>query len=141
MKKTIATAALALTGLLAVPMTAAAGPSVRVGFSSGHGHGPRAGCSSRVTFSRTYISGFSECGCPIYSKRIFRGRDCYGRPIIDIVRVPFKCSGGCRAITHRPRDRVYAPFWQNRHHQPRCGVRPALPAQPVHVHVQTPRCR
>lgn len=89
MKKLIAPAALALLALLAVPNSAAAGPAVRLGVGYGHSHHHRS--------VQAYISSRASCGCPIYSQRVFRGRDRYGRPVVDIVRLPVRCAG------HHPR--------------------------------------
>lgn len=40
---------------------------------------PRAEASHGNTV--TYRSGYSSCGCPIYTTRYVRGYDCYRRPI------------------------------------------------------------
>lgn len=68
MKTLLAIAAVALAGL-AFPQTAEAG-------------------HSRCDSSYTYVSGRTSCGCPIYTKRIFSGYDCYHRPIYRYVSVP-----------------------------------------------------
>ena len=99
MKKTIATAALALTGLLAVPSKADAGLEVRVGF----GHG--------------FTSSRASCGCTAYSKRLFIGRDRCGRPIFRYVRLPHRCGQTDALRDHRPRDRMYLSRFGNRHHR------------------------
>ncbi len=38
--------------------------------------------------SYTYRSGHASCGCPIYTKRIVSGYDCYNRPIYRYCGVP-----------------------------------------------------
>lgn len=40
----------------------------------------------------SYVSGHSACGCPIYTKKIFTGRDCYGRPIYTYSRLASNCK-------------------------------------------------
>ena len=67
MKRLIAILAVATTGLVLFPQTAAAGHS-RVGV--------------------TYQSGRSSCGCPVYTRRSIKGYDCYRRPVYRYVRVP-----------------------------------------------------
>ncbi|MFC0020126.1 hypothetical protein AAFN60_03055 [Roseibacillus persicicus] len=77
MKKLLATIAAAIVGFIATPNTAEAG--VHISFGSGS----------------SYVSGRASCGCPIYTKRVVRGYDCYRRPIYSYVRVPFNCN--CRS--------------------------------------------
>ena len=36
----------------------------------------------------TYRSGWTSCGCSVYTKRVFTGYDCYHRPIYRYYRVP-----------------------------------------------------
>ena len=79
MKTLLAIAAVALTGL-ALPQKAEAGHS---------------SCNS----SYTYQSGRTSCGCPIYTKRIFNGYDCYRRPIYRYISVP---------VVHRCRSNHYS---------------------------------
>ncbi|MBT8043617.1 MAG: hypothetical protein KJO79_01600 [Verrucomicrobiae bacterium] len=38
--------------------------------------------------SYTYRSGSASCGCPVYTKRVFAGYDCYNRPTYRYYRVP-----------------------------------------------------
>jgi hypothetical protein len=69
MKIVIATLA-TVVGLLALPNTAEARSPKHC--DSGH----------------TYRSGYSSCGCAIYTKRIISGYDCYRRPIYRYHSVP-----------------------------------------------------
>ena len=68
--KTIITILAIVVGLLALPNTAEAGSSRHC--DSGH----------------TYRSGYSSCGCAIYTKRIISSYDCYHRPIYRYYSVP-----------------------------------------------------
>ena len=60
--------ATALAGLL-LPQTAEAG------YSS---------CNTGYT----YQSGRSSCGCPVYTRRVVAGYDCYNRPVYRYYSVP-----------------------------------------------------
>lgn len=82
MKKILATIAAALVGFVATPNTAEAGVHISIG--SGY----------------TYVSGHASCGCPIYTKRVVRGYDCYRRPIYSYYRQPFSCH--CRRSYRAP---------------------------------------
>ena len=42
-------------------------------------------CSSGTT---TYISGYTSCGSPIYTQKIFLRYDCYGRPVYTYRSLP-----------------------------------------------------
>ena len=79
MKRLLAIIATALTGLFAAPDKAEAG------------HPPTC---------HTYRSGYSSCGCPIYTKRYFRGYDCYRRPVYCYVQVPVSHGSSCRSRSH-----------------------------------------
>ena len=100
MKIVIATLA-TVVGLLALPNTAEA-------------RSPKH-CDSGYT----YRSGYSSCGCPIYTKRIISGYDCYRRPIYRYHSVPIvhRCHskrkhyhsyyggyGNCGKYSHRKRS-------------------------------------
>lgn len=69
-----------LVGFIATPNTAEANGHLRIGSS------------------HSYVSGRASCGCPIYTKRTFRGFNSYRRPIYNYYRQPFRCS--CRS-SHR----------------------------------------
>ncbi len=43
----------------------------------GHSHG-----------SQVYVSSYSSCGCPVYTKKVFRYHDRYGRPVYSYYRLP-----------------------------------------------------
>ncbi|MFD2158747.1 hypothetical protein ACFSW8_07555 [Rubritalea tangerina] len=47
-------------------------------------------CSSHSSY--TYVSGYTSCGCPIYTKRVVRYYDCHGHPVYGYYRQP---------VTHR----------------------------------------
>ena len=68
--KTIIAILAIVVGLLALPNTAEAGSPRHC--DSGH----------------TYRSGYSSCGCAIYTKRIISSYDCYHRPIYRYYSVP-----------------------------------------------------
>ncbi|MCP5536958.1 MAG: hypothetical protein H7A51_12095 [Akkermansiaceae bacterium] len=85
MKTILATLVTIIVGLVALPGTAEARP---------HDN-----CSS----SYTYLSGNTACGCPVYTKRVFVGYDCYHRPIYRYYSVP---------VVHRCRSH-YRPTYHN----------------------------
>lgn len=45
-----------------------------------------------------YVSGYTQCGCPIYTKRILRYYDCSGRPVYSYYKQP---------VTHRCKHHVH----------------------------------
>lgn len=53
--------------------------------------------------SSSYVSGHSSCGCPIYTKKVFTGHDCYGRPVYKYYRQPASCS--CNRNSYRSSSR------------------------------------
>lgn len=57
--------------------------------------------------SVTYRSGYSSCGCPIYTTRYVRGYDCYRRPIYGYTRAPISHGRSCRHRAHVHRPTVY----------------------------------
>ncbi|MEM9080718.1 MAG: hypothetical protein AAGC74_08525 [Verrucomicrobiota bacterium] len=98
MKRILATIAVTAAAFLALPNTAEAG--VRVSIGTTH----------------TYVSGHASCGCPIYTKRVFRGYDCYRRPIYNYYRQPFQRRANCRSHGHRSHGRVYYNGVRNHHY-------------------------
>lgn len=50
-----------------------------------------------VGHSYVYKSGYTSCGCVIYTKRVIIGYDCYHRPIYKYYKVPVshRCGGYC----------------------------------------------
>ena len=50
------------------------------------------GCSSDRGY--TYVSGRTNCGCPIYTKRVLRYYDCHGQAVYAYHRQPV--THGCR---------------------------------------------
>ncbi|MDP0491678.1 MAG: hypothetical protein Q7Q71_11565 [Verrucomicrobiota bacterium JB023] len=111
MRKIILTALAAFAGVVALPNKAEAGVRLHIGATT------------------TYVSGHTSCGCPIHTKRVFRGYDRYHRPIYNYYRQPTNCR--ChhhRRVTHRvihprvhghARHHVSARHGQryDRHHQ------------------------
>ena len=80
-QRLLAIVAVAVTGLLSAPQAEA-------------GHS---------SLSITYRSGFTSCGCPIYTKRYVRGYDCYRRPIFGYTQLPIRHGSSCRhRAVHRP---------------------------------------
>lgn len=53
----------------------------------------RQACSTSYP-SVNYVSGYSSCGCPRYTKKVTVGRDYRGYPIYKYYSVPFSC--GCK---------------------------------------------
>lgn len=64
--------------------------------------------------SKTYIVGYSSCGCPIYQKKVLVGYDCRNYPIYKYYSVPSKCK--CRRTynTNRCNNRTYYNRGYNR---------------------------
>ena len=54
-------------------------------------------CRSMPTY--TYVSGYTSCGKPIYTKRVTIGYNCQGYPIYRYYAVPYQC--GCRKTYNR----------------------------------------
>lgn len=104
MKKFLATAITALVSLVAMPNNADAGLHVSVG----HSH--------------TYVSGRASCGCPIYTKRVFRGYDSCRRPIYSYYRQPFRCGCKSRCSSRRHYNHGYYhhnPYYRSSHYRGR----------------------
>ena len=82
MKTLLATLAIVVVGLIALPNQADAA-------HSGSGY--------------TYRSGSSSCGCASYTRRVFTGYDCYNRPSYRYYSVPVthRCRSYYRPSHHR----------------------------------------
>ncbi|NNC87648.1 MAG: hypothetical protein HKN82_04210 [Akkermansiaceae bacterium] len=91
MKKLLAIAATALTGLFLMPAKAEAG------HSSCH----------------TYRSGYASCGCPTYTKRYFRGYDSCRRPIYSYVRLALSHGSSCRHRSHHSSHRYSSGHYRH----------------------------
>jgi hypothetical protein len=63
--------------------------------------------------SSSYVSGHSSCGCPIYTKKVFTGNDCYGRPMYRYYRQAASCS--CNRYNYRSSSR----YTSSRHYSHR----------------------
>jgi len=50
-----------------------------------------------VAYGKTYISGYTSCGCSIYTRRVVTGYDCRHRPIYRYYRLPV--SHCCRSYS------------------------------------------
>jgi len=62
----------------------------------------------------TYVSGHTSCGCPIYTRKVFRYYDYYGHPVYAYYRVP---------VVHHCRSQYNNGYYYHRHgyrhHTPR----------------------
>lgn len=104
MRKLLATATVAIAAFFATPTDADAGIHVSIGSS------------------HTYVSGYASCGCPIYTKRVFRGYDCNRRPVYSYYRQPFRHRASCSRGSYRHHghsSRVVIPrhsYSRSQHH-------------------------
>ncbi|MFK7909237.1 MAG: hypothetical protein AB8F34_01405 [Akkermansiaceae bacterium] len=62
-------------------------------------------CSSGNSY--TYVSGHTSCGCPVYTRRVVSGYDCYNRPTYRYYRVP---------VTHRCRSHYSSRSYRSHNH-------------------------
>lgn len=71
----------------------------------------------------TYVSGYADCGCPIYTKRVITRYDRYGRPIYTYYSQPIvhRCGRGA-AIRIQYGNygyyRNYYPYYYYSGHRP-----------------------
>lgn len=80
MRTLIATAIATLAGFVATPSTANADVHFSFGVSS-----------------HRFVSGYADCGRPIYSQRVFSGYDRCGNPVYRVVRAPYRRAAACRS--------------------------------------------
>lgn len=67
------------------------------------------------------VSGYSSCGCPIYTKRVVSGFDRFQRPIYKSYRLPSNCHCGVKhrkslvrsGVVNRTGSRVSNSFTRN----------------------------
>ena len=59
----------------------------------------RGHCNTGTT---VYVSGRTSCGCPIYTKKVFRYYDCHGYPVYAYYRLPVKHTCQHRNNHYRP---------------------------------------
>ena len=100
MKNLLITLATVLIALVALPQKVEAG-------------------HSRCGTSYTYRSSYSNCGCPIYKRRVIISYDCYNRPVYRYYSVPIVHR--CRSH-YRPQYR-YGNHYSNHYRRPSYGHR------------------
>ena len=66
--------------------------------------------------SYTYRSGYTSCGCPIYTKRIIASYDCYQRPIYRYCGVPIVHRCHSKHSKHSSYRSSYGHHNNNYHH-------------------------
>ncbi|NIP98771.1 MAG: hypothetical protein GWO24_37360 [Akkermansiaceae bacterium] len=110
-RKTLTIAMLALAGAFAAPRAEA-----------GHSH-----------VSITIRSGYASCGCPYYSKRYFRGYDCYRRPVYHYTRLPIHHGSSCRHHARHHRHHYSPPCHPPVYHRTRSGF-VYRPRVSIHAH-------
>lgn len=70
---------------------------------------PKAEAGHSCDTGYVYRSGYSSCGCPIYTKRYVRGYDCYRRPIYGYIRLDLRHGSSCRHHHAHRNHPVYQP--------------------------------
>lgn len=66
-----------------------------------------------------YVSGYTGCGCPIYTKRVVSRYDYYGRPIYSYYNLPVnhRCHQSCNTgVTIQIGNGIYYRNYQPSYH-------------------------
>lgn len=60
-----------------------------------------------------YVSGHTSCGCPIYTKKVFRYHDCRGNPVYAYYRMPVNHKCQHRNNHYRPVQKPSNQHYRN----------------------------